>query len=317
MIQYAVAQTPTKARRAYFDLSIEDLSTLSVIADHKSFTRAAGALGTRQATLSKRVQRLEQNFRVALVQRNPKGVMLTEAGTRLCGIAQQLEHALEVFSAERTGADARLGGVVHLGTLATVGTLILPDLLRAFREKHPKTRVIVHEALPEKLEHDLFHGAIDLAITVAPLMRTSLVSARLWYESYVLVAPKAHPVADLESPVDITTLLDQTFIVAPAAPSLFALQALCKKNDVPLLLAHVSDNLESFRRSLENNVGLALLPRIALSEIATWNAVVKELKDAPIKRNVVLASRGKNHLSSAARQLHAALHAGLKLKNKP
>src|SRR4051812_21801959 len=60
-----------------------DLSTFMVVAEERSFTRAAAKLGTSQSAVSHTVRRLETRLGLRLLVRTTRNVAPTEAGERL------------------------------------------------------------------------------------------------------------------------------------------------------------------------------------------------------------------------------------------
>ena len=75
----------------------EDLNAFVVVAQLRSFSRAAAKLRIAQSSLSKRVQRLEHRFGAALLARHGRGVALTQAGEILLLRAERLIHELDAL----------------------------------------------------------------------------------------------------------------------------------------------------------------------------------------------------------------------------
>ncbi len=114
------------------DLSPELLRAFVAVVDGGGFTRAAYRLNSTQSTVS---QRLEERLGVCLMQRNTRGLALTERGELMLGYARRLlalnDEALSAL--EQT----HLRGRVRLGSTQEVANGGLADLLARFTRLHP------------------------------------------------------------------------------------------------------------------------------------------------------------------------------------
>jgi DNA-binding transcriptional LysR family regulator len=287
-----------------------DLLTLRAfvaLAREGRFRRAARALGVQQPTLSRQVQRLEQEFRAKLVVRRPRGITLTAAGERLLLYAEAALSSLEVARVEIADLSGRLQGPVALGALSTVGAYFLPPVIASFRQHHPAVQISVREGLPDGLEALVARGDLDLAISAAPVRREGLTAGTLWREDYVLVVPPGHRLAGAERTVTLAEVTTEPFILAPASRSLEVVEAACaKQGRRPIVVVH-TDSLETFKRMVAAGVGITLLPRIITLNPGEWPGTVVTLSPGEASRKVVLLYRNTSHLTPAARALRDAI----------
>src|SRR3546814_8698134 len=86
-------------------LEVDGVRAFVMVADHRSFTRAAEALGIKQAAVSVRVKRLEDRVGHRLIERTPRQVRLSAQGEIFLPAAQEFlashEHAIASLSATR------------------------------------------------------------------------------------------------------------------------------------------------------------------------------------------------------------------------
>lgn len=108
---------------ARLTLDPEAVETFVLVAEHRSFTRAAGILNTTQAAASLRLRRLEERLGQRLLERTPRRVTLTSAGERF------LAPAREFLAAHRRATDALSGDSVRL-SVGITHHLVGPDLAR-------------------------------------------------------------------------------------------------------------------------------------------------------------------------------------------
>ena len=119
--------------------------TLVLIAEEKSFTRAAERVGRTQSAVSLQVQRLEALVGRALVVRGKGGRMeltrsgeeLVRRGKELLALNDDIVRALQAQPAH---------GAVRLGVDEGFTRRCLPDILARFAVTHPATTVEVSRA---------------------------------------------------------------------------------------------------------------------------------------------------------------------------
>ena len=171
-------------------MDLKQLEYFAHVAEMGSFTRAATYLQVAQPALSRQVRSLEVELRQPLLDRNGRGVTLTEAGKRLLaharGILQQVERARDDLEDQRGAATGRLA----IALPPSVSRTLTGPLVRAFRERLPRATLSVVEGLSTYGLEWLAIGRVDCAVVynvtpspaidLQPLLdeRLYLVSAR-------------------------------------------------------------------------------------------------------------------------------------------
>lgn len=145
-------------------LDLRRLRYFVAIAELGSVTRAARSLHLAQPALSQHVGALERELGVRLLDRGPRGVVLTEAGARLEREARALLANADGLL-ERVRADAREPeGEVVLGISQSVGIAIGAALLRAAAARLPGVHLQVRELISGLIPDLLRTGALDFAL---------------------------------------------------------------------------------------------------------------------------------------------------------
>lgn len=119
------------------------LAAFVAVAEAKSFTRAAGRLGTSQSALSHRIRRLEERLGVTLLSRSTRSVSVTEAGARLM---ETLGPALDDIEGKLNalkGDAAKVAGTLRITTADHAAETILWPALRRLLPDHPDISVDV------------------------------------------------------------------------------------------------------------------------------------------------------------------------------
>lgn len=146
------------------DVSITGLRVLRAVAEQRSFTAAAAALGYTQSAVSRQVAVLEREVGAPLFTRNPGGAALTPAGTTLLRRGRVVLDELAAAERELTGAAEE---VVRLGVYVSAGFTVLPSALQQLRRVRPDIRVTTREGTTPSLVRSVRAGTLDLALVTA------------------------------------------------------------------------------------------------------------------------------------------------------
>ena len=176
-------------------MEIHQLEYLAAVADEGSISKAARRVGVAQPSLSQQVKRLEDDLGHRLLDRLPKGVVLTEAGRQL------LEHARRVL-AEIADARRRIGdtpghvtGALSVGAIPTVAPFLMPGVLRRFASRWPDVKLTVVEDVTERLLEAMERGELDVVVMSSGDAPATVHVERVASESLRLMLPAKHPLA--------------------------------------------------------------------------------------------------------------------------
>jgi DNA-binding transcriptional LysR family regulator len=150
-------------------ISLRQLEYFVTVVDEGSFTRAAELLQVSQPGLSHQIQALERELGGPLLERLPRKVRLTPAGrTALPHARASLAHAQRASSAARRALGVETGEL-HVGTLYSISTGILPGALRTWRRSYPELQVhLVELRHTDDLIAVMEAGQADVAVGPTP-----------------------------------------------------------------------------------------------------------------------------------------------------
>jgi LysR family hydrogen peroxide-inducible transcriptional activator len=176
--------------------TLRQLQYLKLLAEHRSFSRAAEAAHVTQPTLSAGVQELEKILGATVVDRaRSGGVILTPAGEEAVARAQSiLAQAEDLVEAART-ASQPLSGRFRLGVIPTIAPFLLPKALPALRQRYPKLRLFLREDLTGRLIASLKAGALDAALIAMPYDMAGLDWAEVEEDELLAAFPANHPLS--------------------------------------------------------------------------------------------------------------------------
>ncbi|MFN0263220.1 LysR family transcriptional regulator [Tepidamorphus sp. 3E244] len=180
-------------------LELRDLRTLIGISETGSLSAAARKLHLTQPALSASLRRLEEELGVQLVRRHSRGAVLTEEGRyvlqKAYGIVQDVA---EVVSVVHSLAEEPVG-TVNLGLPTTVAGGLIPELLPLLRQRFPRIKLHIIEAMSGVLVELLQLGRLDMAVMFDIQPMAGLRSEPILKERLYFLVPSDHHLAQRES----------------------------------------------------------------------------------------------------------------------
>lgn len=163
------------------------LRVFRTVAEEASFRRAAERLHLSQPAVSQQIHALEEELGVMLFDRGKGRIALTDAGTVLLGYARKgARLAAEAQAAlERTRGET--AGELRIGASMTVTQYVLPRLLGAFLEQHPRIEFSVKSANTENIVAALGRGEIDLGLIEGPVSSRDVFRQAVLQDRMVLI----------------------------------------------------------------------------------------------------------------------------------
>lgn len=245
-------------------MNLRDLRYFVALADLKHFGRAAEASFVSQPTLSTQLKKFEDELGVALIERNPRNVMLTPVGEAIVARARIiLREADEMKNIARSAKDPE-SGMVKLGIFPTLGPYLLPHIIPPIVARFPSLALILVEEKTEVILKKLQDGELDCAILALPIHDDNLHVEFLYAEDFILAVPRAHRFAKLKK-TKLVDLSDETLLLLDDGHCLRE-QALevCQMTGAGEKAGFRATSLETLRHMVAANVGMTLLPALTV-----------------------------------------------------
>jgi DNA-binding transcriptional LysR family regulator len=272
-------------------MDLPSLQAFVKVVQTGSFTRAADALHTQKAHLSRVVSQLERELGVRLLERTTRALSLTEVGReffeRAVGILASVEDAQRVV--QKAQGEPR--GTLKLTCGVEFGMIAVSGWIDRYLQRYPQVRA---EADFTGRLVDIVHEGFDLAIRVGPLADSTLAARKLGDLTYGLfaspdyVARRGVP----EHPSDLAT----HDVLAFAGGSHRATWTLSKGGHEERLLLQPrlkANNVFAVRDAAIAGLGIAQLPQIvAAAQVSgrQLNAVLPGWSPPTVPVHAVFAS---------------------------
>jgi DNA-binding transcriptional LysR family regulator len=269
-------------------LNLVRLKVLSEVVKLGSFSAAAGALDYTQSAVSQAVARLEAETGATLVVRDRRGVRATPAGATLIHHADAILAQVQAAEDELAAVLGLRGGRLRVASFPSAGSTLIPQAVAAFRHAHPEVELSLGEGEPDDIAPRLRAGEFDLAVLFdfpgdesqfGGLAVTPLIRDPMW-----LTLPAEHHLARRR----VLTLWDlrnedwvQTSVTSPCARHVVRV---CLQAGFEPRVSFESDDYETVQGLVAAGVGVALIPRLALSHRQP-GLVVRQLEpQIPVRR---------------------------------
>ncbi|GAB2574276.1 DNA-binding transcriptional regulator OxyR [Dyella jejuensis] len=286
-------------------MNLRDLHYLVSLAEHRHFGRAAEACFVSQPTLSTQIKKLEDELGVALVERTPRKVLLTEVGREIANRARDVLNEIEqIKGIARRTVDPE-AGTVKLGIFPTLGPYLLPHVVPMLGKRFPRLELLLVEEKTETVLHRLREGKLDAGILALPLHDDNLHAEFLFEEPFLLAVPQSHPLAH-RTQLKLSDLSDQNLLLLEDGHCL---------RDQALEVCHMAGageksgfratSLETLRQMVASNVGITLLPTLAVKPPVAQapNLQLIEFSGHPPSRRIAMVWRKSSAMGDFLQQL--------------
>ncbi len=285
-------------------LDVKRLRVLREVAARGSFSAAAEALSYTQSAVSQQIAALEREAGTVLVERNARGVRLTDAGRALVAHADVILARLADAEAELEAIAGMRGGRLRLVSFPTAGATIAPRAIGRFRERHPGVDVTLGPREPREALEGLKAGECDIALTVEagfePISDPAIERHQLLEDPFYVCLPAGHRAAS-KARIRLTDLADEAWILGTTGhcPDGLVLQRACQGAGFEPRVAFQSDDYVAIQGFVAAGVGLCLIPDLALVAVRD-DVVIRRLAGRPVVRHVLAATLADGYVSPAA-----------------
>lgn len=286
-------------------MNLRSLRYFLQIVESGSFSKAADRLHVAQPALSRQIRQMEEELGVALLYRNANGVVATEAGERLLHHARRIMAECAEIPESVRGTAMTPCGDVRFGMPGTVSELLAAPLIEAARERYPKVRIRVVEAMSGYILDWLRRGDVDLAMLYATSDPSGLVVHCGLSEEIFLFAAKgmetglAGDVASLSEVVQLPLV-----IPGPGHGLRDLLDGAALTEGLPLASTIEIDSYNQIKKVVMRGLGFGILPLTAINrEVQEGIFRMWRLCRPSITRKVYLAYSAERPLLGATRAI--------------
>ena len=174
-------------------MDFRDFTYVKAIAEYRTLSKAAEMLYVAQPSLTKFLQKLEQEIGTPLFERINKQMQPTYAGKEFLRTGEQILLLQDKLRFTLKQAVNHTEGILSLAITPVRGAYVLPVILPLFKERYPNYHIEIFERPISEAETALENGAVDLAIYSQPTRNRNLDYIHINQEEVLLCIPQDFP----------------------------------------------------------------------------------------------------------------------------
>lgn len=175
-------------------MTIRHLRIFVAVCQCGSITAAARELYIAQPSVSLAIGELERHYKARLFDRISRKLRITEAGKRLYDYASNLVSLYGEMEERMAGQS--LGGSLYIGSSITIGSRLLPGMVKRFREKNPQVTVRARVDNSDNIERLVIEGELDAGLIEGVAHQPQLQAEVFLDDELVLLCGEGHPLWD-------------------------------------------------------------------------------------------------------------------------
>ena len=278
-------------------LNASRLNALREVVDRGSFSAAADALSYSQSAVSQAIATLEREVGTTLIERDRSGVRPTAAGAALAAHAEGIIGRMEAAETELAAIAGGEAGRLRIASFPSAGATLLPQAIAAFRAGHPGVEVTLAEGEPEEIAPRLRGGELDLALLyefegVGERLEAGLRRFELLDDPMYLALPAGHPLARRQR-VSLENLNEESWVqTSGSSPCARHVVRCCHAAGFEPRVSFESDDYQTVQGLVAAEVGVGLIPQLALSAVRDDIRIRPLHPSSPVRRVFAATRRG-------------------------
>jgi len=275
-------------------MQFETLKAFCDLVETESFTKAAHINGVTQSAVSQNISSLELYFKALLIERSKKNFRLTPEGQVLYDFAKRILQSYDAIHSKLQEIKNIISGDIRLATVYSIGLHELPPYIKRFLKDHPEVNIHVEYRRANQVYEDVLGNIVDLGLVAYPERDPKLELIQLGKEPLVLICSPDNPLAKHKN-IKIKALDGQKFVSFESdIPTRRAIDRILKDKGVSVEHVMQFDNIETLKRAVEIDCGIAIVPEVTIEqEIANETLVPIKLEGNHYRQLGVIYKKAK------------------------
>lgn len=247
-------------------MNIRRLKIFMTVTETKSMTEAGKVLYMTQPAISQAIADLEEELKVKLFERinhklvlNYTGEVLYQYGKQILNLIEEAEHSIDDIANMNKGR-------LRIGASTTIGIYLLPKIIRKFKEKNQEFDIAFVIDNTAVIEEMVLNYQLDIGLVEGPLHLNEIVVTPFCEDELYLVSSPQHPWAKMGR-IDVNQLEGVSFMLREqGSGTREVFENTMTKHQISYKIQHIINNTEAIKKAVEENIGLAIISRLALLE---------------------------------------------------
>ncbi len=284
-------------------MQLKSLKIFCDVVGLRSFSRAADENGISQSGASQVVNQLERRLGVKLIDRSKRPLVLTPEGEAYYEGVRKLVQRYDALEDQVRTLHKEVAGRVRVASIYSVGLHHMNRYLQEFLSHYPKANVRLEYQHPHRVYESIENDHADIGLVSYP-RASRTIEAICWREEpMVLVCAPSHRLARFRA-VSFEDLAGEAVIGFDSDLTIRReIDRVLQLHDVEVRVAMEFDNIETIKRAVEIDAGVALLPEpTVMREVESESLVLVPLTTEEFVRPLGIVHRHGKELSSTAQR---------------
>ncbi len=249
-------------------MQIENFKIFADLVETKSFSKSAKINGITQSAVSQQARAMEKHFKTLLIDRSQKQFQLTREGQRVYEASKEMLHQYEKLLSELQEMKKVISGTIRISTIYSIGLHELPPYIKRFLHDFPSVNVRVEYRRSNLVYEDILHNSVDFGLVAFPVKQRQIEVVPFRNDRLVLITHPTHPLAK-RGEIELKDIAGQKFIgFDPDIPTRKAVDQIFRDNKLEIEPVMEFDNIETVKRAVEIDHGVAIVPHATVSQEA-------------------------------------------------
>ena len=255
-------------------MNIENFRIYNDLVANQSFSKAGKLNGITQSAVSQQLRNMEKSLGSLILDRNYKDFQLTREGKYIhevsISLVQQYDRLVGTLQEMRN----EVAGSIRLSAIYSIGLHVLPTYLTLFMKEFPQVNIQIEYRRANSVYEDILNNSADMGLVAYPQNRKGIETIPFEQEELVFVAGTDHPLTKKEE-VSLSDLEKSDFVGFDISiPTRGAIDEFFKSLNLSIEPVMEFDNIETVKRAVEINSGIAMLPRPTINQELARNTLV-------------------------------------------
>ena len=282
-------------------MTIRHLQIFVAVADCGKMRAAAERLHISQPSVSQAVRELESYYNIKLFERLSQRIYITETGKKLLPYARHIIDSFETM--EGFINDTSSGNVIRVGGSVSVGTRLLPPMIKSLENEVPDVDVCVIVDNTAAIEGKIQRSELDIAVVEGIVRSDELVKKDIYDDELVLVVGPEHELFNHPG-IKLKELTKHALISRESGSvERNQFEQFLLEHDIKMKNKWSCSNTEMIKKAVLNGEGIAILSRMVIEkEIAAGEVRVLNVENTRMKRKIKLIYHKNKYISQSMKQ---------------
>jgi DNA-binding transcriptional LysR family regulator len=290
-------------------MTLRHLKIFVTVCGEGGITKAAQKLFLAQPTVSFAVAELEKHYGVKLFDRLSRRLYLTDAGKKLLPYAQHIVLMFDEMENEAQNLDQ--SGTLRIGASITIGTFLMPGLIKAFSKIRPGVNIRVQVDNSGQIEQAVLSNQADLGLIEGVAHSAQLTGEPFRDDELVLLFAPGHR-WEAQKSVMPGELKEEPFLMRErGSGGREILESALLLQEVEIEPAWESISTQAIIRAVENGLGVAVLPFLLVkSHLEQGRLVTRPIEGLSLKRKFAVIYHKNKYITSTMQKFIGLCRAG-------